>query len=141
MIRKHLPSDLDVVMDIWFRAQSLAHPFLQKSFVEMVTKAMREMYIPGSETWVYEDRGEVVGFIGMQAIEIGGLFVHPDHHSKGIGSQLVNFILEKQKELEVEVFVKNTIGRSFYDKFGFKTYEESLHEPTGEMVLRMKFSS
>jgi putative acetyltransferase len=140
MIRKHKASDLEVIVDVWYQASTLAHPFLATTFVEQVKKDMRELYIPNSETWVFEEDNTVIAFIGMQGNEIGGLFVLPKHHSKGIGTQLVNFILKTHPTLEVEVFKENKIGRAFYDKFGFKTFKEFLHEASGQEVIRMKFN-
>ena len=43
--------------------------------------------------------------------------------------------------LEVEVFKENEIGRSFYSKYGFEQLEEKYHEPTGQQVLRLKFTA
>lgn len=140
MIRKHRESDLEDILNIWYQASTLAHPFLDDAFVEKVKKDMREIYIPGSETWVYEDKGKVIGFIAMLGNEIGGLFVLPDHQSKGVGTQLVNFINGLLEELEVEVFTKNRIGRAFYDKYGFKVIKEDLHEESGQEILRMKIT-
>ena len=45
---------------------------------------------------------------------------------------------ELRGTLEVEVFVENSLGRAFYEPYGFQTIEEKLHEPTGFQVLRMK---
>ena len=140
MIRKHRESDLEDILNIWYQASTLAHPFLDDAFVEKVKKDMREIYIPGSERWVYEDKGKVIGFIAMLGNEIGGLFVLPDHQSKGVGTQLVNFINGLLEELEVEVFTKNRIGRAFYDKYGFKVIKEDLHEESGQEILRMKIT-
>ena len=66
--------------------------------------------------------------------EIGGLFVDPKHHSKGIGTSLVNHIKQFHKELEVEVFEKNKIGKPFYEKYGFKLIKEYIHEGSNEKV-------
>jgi putative acetyltransferase len=139
MIRKHTNLDLSDIMTVWVKSSSLAHPFLDESFVAQVKNDMREKYIPGSETWVYEENGDIVGFIGMQGNEIGGLFVLPDNHSQGIGGKLVDFIGKQHRELEVEVFKENRIGRAFYDKYGFKPFSEEFHEPSNSVVLRMKF--
>lgn len=140
MIRKHKPSDLGAILNVWLQASTLAHPFLKDEFVETVKKAMRETYIPNSETWVYVENSVILGFIGMQGNEIGGLFVLPIHQSKGVGRTLVNFILEQHDQLEVEVFEKNKIGIPFYTKFGFTTYKQYIMEETGEQVFRMKFT-
>ena len=82
MIRKHTEKDLDEIINIWYSASTLAHPFLETNFVEKVKKDMRDIYIPNSETWVFEENNSAVGFISMLDNEIGGLFVMPNYHSK-----------------------------------------------------------
>jgi len=140
MIRKHQPKDLDTILNVWYQASTLAHSFLDEAFVEKVKTDMREMYIPDSETWVYEEEGHVIGFISMMGNEIGGLFVLPDHHSKGVGTQLLKYISDFHDELEVEVFKENKIGRAFYDKHGFEITKEFYHEESMKDVMRMKLS-
>ena len=138
MIRKHIEGDLEQIMDVWYASSTLAHPFLNSAFVEKVNNDMRHMYIPGSETWVYESDHKVVGFISMIDDEIGGLFVLPQNHNIGIGTKLVDYISRLHEKLEVEVFEKNEIGRAFYAKYGFKVIKEFAHEESGERVLRLK---
>ena len=70
--------------------------------------------------------------------EIAGLFVLPNHHSKGIGTQLVNLVSKLHNELDVEVFEKNVIGRAFYDKHGFKLMKHYTHKESGNEVLRLR---
>lgn len=137
MIRKHTEKDLERIIDIWFKSSSLAHPFLSDAFVEKVKQDMTNLYIPNSETWVYEKDNEIQGFISMIDNEIGGLFVLPKYHSKGIGTLLVNFIKTKHTILEVEVFEKNEIGRAFYAKYGFKQIKKYKHEESDSIVLRL----
>ncbi len=139
MIRKHTNNDLESILTIWLNASNLAHPFLNDAFVKEVAHAMRHIYIPNSETWVYEENNTVLGFIGMQGNEIGGLFVDPEYHSKGIGSNLVNYILNMHDTLEVEVFKNNSIGNAFYKKYGFKQIKSYFFEAAQQEVLRLKF--
>ena len=120
MIRKHTEQDLEQIINVWDKSSSLAHPFLNSTFVEKVKSDMTNLYIPNSETWVYEIDNSIVGFISMLDNEIGGLFVLPDNHAKGIGTRLVDFIKKEHSNLEVEVFEKNHIGRAFYNKYGFE---------------------
>lgn len=138
MIRKHIPEDAPAILDIWYQASTLAHPFLDDAFVEFVKIAMRDVYIPDSETWVYEENNKILGFISMMDNEIGGLFVLPYNQGKGIGTQLVNFIKPFHNSLEVEVFDKNSIGRAFYDKYGFKQIHNYFHSESNQEVLRLK---
>ena len=138
MIRKHTPEDLEILMSIWLESSSMAHPFLDATFVDSVKKDMCNLYMPNSDTWVFEENGAILGFISMIKNEIGGLFVTPKHHFKGIGTQLVNFTSKTHAILEVEVFEKNEIGRAFYDKIGFQFLKQYYHEESGEEVIRLK---
>lgn len=139
MIRKYNEIEIPILVDIWEQASKVAHPFLDDEFTQMVKKEMREMYLPDSDSWVYEESNTIIGFISMIENEIGGLFVNPQNHSKGIGTALVNYMKQFHKELEVEVFEQNKIGRPFYEKFGFKTTKEYVHKQTKQKVLRMKY--
>lgn len=140
MIRKYRETDIEEILDIWFQASLLAHPFLDSAFMKKEKKNIREIYIPNTETWVFEEDGHVAGFIAMMGNEVGAIFVRPDHHAHGIGTKLMNYAAQFHEELEVEVFEKNIIGRAFYDKYGFKLVKEHVHEETNCSLLRMKFS-
>lgn len=140
MIRKHNPKDLEQILDVWYKSSSLAHPFLDLGYVEKVKDDMRNLYIPDSDTWVYIKNNTIVGFISMMGNEIAGLFVLPNHHSKGIGTQLVNLVSKLHNELDVEVFAKNVIGRAFYKKYGFKLIDRFLHEESNNEVLKLAYN-
>lgn len=137
MIRKREEKDNDEIMNVWYEASNFGHPFLDADFVEKVKTDMRNIYIPTTITFVYEENNAVIGFISMIGNEIGGLFVLPGNHSKGIGTQLVNSVRELHGELEVEVFEKNTIGRAFYEKYGFKEIKRYYHAESKNNMLRM----
>ena len=124
-------------MDIWYSASTVVHPFLEKSFIDKVTSDMRNLYIPGSDTWVYVEDNSIIGFVSMIDNEIGGLFILPDDQSKGVGRKLVDFIAETHKNIEVEVFEKNDVARKFYQKYGFKQIKQYFHEESKNEVLRL----
>jgi len=140
MIRKHKKQDLEQIMTVWLKSSTIAHPFLNKQFTEKVASDMRHLYIPDSETWVFEKDDVIVGFISMIENEIGGLFVLPENHSNGIGTTLVDFVAKENKVLDVEVFEKNAIGRAFYNKYGFKQIKQYVHEESGNLVLRLQYN-
>ena len=141
MIRKREEKHNNEIINVWYEASSLAHPFLEADFVEKAKKDLRDIYIPNTETWVYEDNNAVIGFISMLGNEIGGLFVLPNNHFKGIGTQLVNFIKESHSELDVEVFEKNAIGRAFYEKYGFVKINKYYHTESKNEILRLRYKS
>ncbi|KQC30242.1 GNAT family N-acetyltransferase [Flagellimonas eckloniae] len=138
MIRKYKKEEISILIDIWEKSSAVAHPFLDDEFTKMVKTAMKETYLPNSDTWVFEEKNEIVGFISMLDNEIGGLFILPTHQSKGIGSLLLEHISQFHTELEVEVFDENEIGKPFYIKKGFSLIKEYIQDATNQKVFRMK---
>ena len=140
-IRQYTQLDLESVLDSWEVATRLAHEFMTDEFIAQERKNVAEIYLPNTDTWVAEIDGEVQGFIALMGNEVGAIFLQPICHGKGIGKALMDKAQELHGELEVEVFKENSIGRAFYSKYGFEQIEEKYHEPTEQIVLRLKFSA
>ena len=140
-IRPYRDADLDELLTAWEASSRLAHPFLDDDFIAGERRNIAELYLPNTESWVCEHDGRVVGFIALIALEagaeIGGLFVDPAFHGRGFGRALVDHVRPSRETLEVEVFEANAIGRAFYDRYGFAPMGRSVHEATGQAVLRL----
>jgi len=54
MVKKFSGSDIDPILDIWLSASIKAHDFIEASFWESQVENMRNIYIPVSETYVFE---------------------------------------------------------------------------------------
>lgn len=139
-IRQYMASDLNAVLDSWEVATRLAHKFMTDEFVALERRKVAEIYLPNTDTWVAEIDSEVQGFIALMGNEVGALFLQPHCHGKGVGKRLMDKAQALHQDLEVEVFKENSIGRKFYSRYGFEPLEEKIHEPTGQQVLRLKFS-
>ena len=139
IIRKREEKDNNEIVKVWFEASSIAHPFLDADFVEKEKKDLIDIYLPNADIWVCVENNTVIGFISMLGNEIGGLFVSPNKQSKGIGTQLVNFVWELYSELEVEVFEKNQIGIAFYEKYGFVQIKRYYHTESRNYMLRLHY--
>jgi len=129
---------MDAVISIWEAANALAHPFLPADFVNTVRTDMREIYLPNAETWVVEHVGQPVGFIAMIGTEIGGLFLDPRYHGRGLGRAMVDTVVALMGPLRVDVFSENAIGRKFYDSYGFKPVDQYSHDPSGQLTIKME---
>lgn len=137
MIRRYNSEDTDTLIAIWERAEAVAHPFLPVAVRNRVRDDMRNLYLPKAETWVLEQDGKPVGFIAMAGTEIGGLFLDPPHHGKGMGRQMVDHVVALKGPLTVEVFKENRIGLPFYQRYGFQLREEGIFEPSGDVTYKM----
>tara|TARA_R110001583_G_scaffold50403_2_gene157320 strand:+ start:15922 stop:16347 length:426 start_codon:yes stop_codon:yes gene_type:complete len=140
MIRKYKESDIDEILEVWYQASRMAHPFLDADFMGMEKRNIRDVYIPNTSTWVFEKDKLILGFISMMGNEVGAIFVRPDNHGLGIGKQLMDFVSDFHEEMEVEVFERNNVGRAFYDRYGFELIEELIHKETNNKVLRLRYS-
>ena len=141
IIRQYKKGDLDGVLSSWENASKIAHPFLKEDFLAQERKNIPELYLPNADTWVVDTDNQVIGFIALIGNEVGAIFLQPEHQGKKMGKLMMDKAQELHGDLEVEVFEKNSIGRNFYAKYGFKLIEDKVHEQTGERVLHLKFTA
>lgn len=138
IIRAYQDRDLHELLDVWYRASLIAHPFLDETFLRQEREDIAAVYLPGSETWVVVSEERVVGFISLLGNEVGAIFVDPADQGQGYGRALMDHARTLQGELVLDVFKANRIGRRFYDRYGFELESEHVHEPTGQPLLRMR---
>ncbi len=139
-VRQYQKKDLNHLLTVWENATKLAHPFLTEEFLNTERYNIPNVYLPNADTWVAEFDGTVIGFIALIGNEIGAIFVEPKFHGAGVGLSLMNKAQQIHSNLEVEVFEKNSIGRKFYSKYGFSLLNKKIHTPTGNKILRLKFT-
>ena len=138
MIREYGDADLDQLLDVWFQASEVAHPFLTEEFLAAERENIRNVHIPKANTWVYEDAGRVVGFIALIGNEVGAIFVSPEMQGRGFGRALMDLARDRHDTLELDVFEANSIGRAFYAKYGFIEIGQSVHQESGQRCLRLR---
>ena len=112
MIRLFEFRDLDKIMNIWLEGNLEAHSFIDAEYWNKNFDSVKSV-LPNAEVYVYEEAGEILGFIGMDAEYIAGIFVAAGHKGQGIGHQLIEAV-KKKKRLTLHVFEKNTGAMAFY---------------------------
>ncbi|MBS9981494.1 N-acetyltransferase [Vibrio alginolyticus] len=131
MIRKYNENDMDSVLEIWLKASVKAHAFISPEFWESQVENMRNIYIPASETYVYEVESKAVGFYALYENSLAAIFVSPEFQGKGIGKQLLSHATTQRAELSLSVYKENQASYQFYLSQGFKVLSEQLDEHTG----------
>lgn len=139
MIRLFEFQDLDKIMDIWLQGNLEAHSFIDAEYWKKNFDSVKSV-LPNAEVYVYEEDGEILGFIGMDAEYIAGIFVAAGHKGQGIGHQLIETV-KKKKRLSLHVFDKNTGAMAFYLKEGFTVRERMTEKDTGERECLMVYES
>lgn len=141
MIRNLTSADIDNVMKIWIESTIKAHFFISEEYWHTNYNTVKNVYIPMSETFVYEDKEGIKGFISIINNEfIGALFVDINFQGNGIGKELLNYVINKYKELNLAVYKENKTSVDFYMNRGFKIVMEQINEDSGYSEYIMKKS-
>lgn len=143
MIRKLETKDIDKIMDIWLSSSIDGHKFIDEKYWRDNYDTVKNVYIPMSEVFVYEDNNDIKGFIGILNNEfIGALFVDKNSQGLGIGSKLINYALNKYNKLNLAVYKDNENAVKFYNNKGFKIINKQQNEDSGfiEYIMEYKLS-
>lgn len=141
MIRKLGDKDTNKIMNIWLNSTIKAHDFIDKNYWENSYNTVKNIYIPMSETFVYEEDNCIKGFISIINNEfIGALFVDINEQGVGIGKELINYAINKYKKLILAVYKENKNSVNFYLNRGFKIIKEQINEDSGysEYLMEIK---
>ena len=131
MIRELRKVDINKVAEIWLDTNIKSHYFISAQYWKSNFELVKELLLQAT-VYVYEDKQEIQGFIGLSNEYIEGIFVSAEMQSQGIGKILLNYVKGKRNKLILNVYQKNTRAISFYQREGFEIQYSGLDEATGE---------
>ena len=139
MIGQLQNKDIDKIMGIWLESTIYAHKFISKEYWNENYNIVKDVYIPISKTFVYEDNDDIRGFISIINNDfIGALFVEKNYQSQGIGKSLIDYAKNLYDNLSLAVYKENEKALEFYKKMGFKIISENINEDTNCVEYIMK---
>jgi putative acetyltransferase len=100
---------------------------------------MREVYLPGAKSRVFEADGTVVGFCSVYGDTLAALFVSPERQGDGIGTQLLADAMASKSTLQLTVYSANAPSIHFYENQGFAVLNEQLDAHTGHLEKVMRW--
>ena len=98
---------------------------------------MVEGMLGDAEIYVFEEQGQIKGFVGLDGEYIAGIFVREKEQSLGIGKQHFGFRKKSERTIEVECLSKNERAIKFYTREQFEIQDEQTDEATGEAEYLM----
>ena len=131
MIRELRKVDINKVAEIWLDTNIKTHYFISAQYWKSNFELVKELLLQAT-VYVYEDKQEIQGFIGLSNEYIEGIFVSAEMQSQVIGKILLNYVKGKRNKLILNVYQKNTRAISFYQREGFEIQYSGLDEATGE---------
>ncbi|GAA0862894.1 N-acetyltransferase [Paraclostridium tenue] len=140
MIRKLENKDINIIMDIWLKSTIKAHNFIDENYWRKNYNNVKNIYIPISDTFVYEDNGSIKGFISIINNDfIGALFVDVNNQGMGIGSKLIDHVINIYDNLSLSVYKDNENAFNFYKNKNFKILSEEINKETKFLEYVMKY--
>lgn len=137
MIKELNTSKIDHIMKIWLEENINTHDFISRDYWEANYDFVKNA-LPEATILVYEDGGEIKGFIGiMEKSYIAGLFVSNRYQNEGIGGKLLEKCKEDYSVLSLDVYAKNLKAINFYKKHGFEIKKEKENAETKEKEYLM----
>ena len=127
MIRELRKVDINKVAEIWLGTNIKTHYFISAQYWKSNFELVKELLLQAT-VYVYEDKQEIQGFIGLSNEYIEGIFVSAEMQSQGIGKILLNYVKGKRNKLILNVYQKNTRAISFYQREGFEIQYSGLDE-------------
>ena len=122
-IRPYQDADWEAICGVHDRArldELLRGSVDPAAFLPLAEAAGPEGLFDG-EVWVACEAGGVVGFVAADDDEITWLYVHPDHHGRGIGRGLLRHAVERcGPVVRTEVLAGNTPAIGLYESEGFE---------------------
>ena len=126
------------LVEIWRSGVKKTHTFLSAEAFEFYhnivdKRALTNMNVcvALSSQFNSDYAGAALGFAGWQGEMIEMLFVAPKAHRQGVGSQLLDYLTQKQGCTRVDVNEQNPQGRRFYRKYGFVEIGRSPQDDQG----------
>jgi GNAT superfamily N-acetyltransferase len=95
----------------------------------MAAEELRREIRRGVEFWGYEEEGKLEGIMGLQDVQdvtlIRHAYVRSDHRRRGIGSELLRFLLRQtSKPVLIGTWAAAAWAIAFYEKHGFTRVSE-----------------
>lgn len=120
-LRKAGLSDLPAIAALHRLVRETCLPFLPRLHTREEDLAFfRDKVFPGFDLTVAERDGMIAGYSAVAPGWLEQLYVLPQFHGQGVGSQLLARAKEGEDVFQLWVFQKNLKARRFYERHGIQ---------------------
>lgn len=138
MIEELNKKDINQIMDIWLKENKRTHTYIPEEYWDNHFEEVKKEILK-AKIYVYKEKEEICGFIGLSSTYIAGIFVKKEKQSMRIGKKLIQYVKSKYPELMLKVYLKNKRAVAFYEREEFKIIEEEIDAETNEKEYIMEW--
>ena len=126
------PHQLDALTRLWESSVRATHDFLAPEDIVFFRRMVREEALPAAELYVVRDNeNSFAAFAGVEADLLEMLFVAPSERGKGLGRELVEYLVAHRGVRRVDVNEQNAQAAGFYARLGFRIVSRDALDPSG----------
>lgn len=126
ILRPATAADHAQLAELWEASVRATHTFLADADIRALRPAVEHDYLPAVDlTLAHDDRGTLLGFIGLAADRIEMLFIDPAARGQGIGATLLRHAIDAHGATFVDVNEQNPQALGFYRRMGFEPFDRS----------------
>ena len=108
-IESPAPAELEALTDLWERSVRATHDFLAPEDIAFFRRMVREEALPGVEELhvIGDEKNGFAAFAGVEAGKLEMLFVAPEKRGRGLGRELVEYLVARRGVRRVDVNEQN----------------------------------
>jgi putative acetyltransferase len=125
--------DYRELVSVWEASVRATHDFLTEEDIQFYKPLILHEYLKAVTLFCVKDAyKKILGFIGIAGRKIEMLFIDPAARGKGIGKQLLTFVIQQKEVDTVDVNEQNVQAVGFYQHVGFSVTSRSATDGMGK---------
>ncbi|MCC7267002.1 MAG: GNAT family N-acetyltransferase [Caulobacteraceae bacterium] len=124
-LRRAQAMDAPAITELYLHTRRTCLPYLPPITDEPDAHRFFAGVVKSAEVWVSEGEGRLAAFIAFTPDWVEHLYVHPEHHGRGLGDALLSKAKAGSGDLRLWTFQKNAQARRFYEARGFVAKRET----------------
>mgnify|MGYP001623715883 FL=1 len=117
---------------VWENSVKATHLFLSESEIENIKQYVPQAIKEVHSLMIVKNRSGIpIAFMGVENNRLEMLFVGAQERKKGIGTELIQYGIEKLSVNNLTVNEQNPEARKFYESRGFQVYKRTQTDEQG----------
>ena len=127
------PADFPQAVEVWETSVRATHHFLKEADIQYFKPLILNEFLQVLElACIRDEKGRMLGFVGVAEGKVEMLFVHPASRGTGVGKKLLQHAIQVLKANTVDVNEQNEQAVGFYLYAGFEVTGRSALDSMGK---------